>query len=237
MTVMTNATNSVFNLASFNQTPARELARFNMIEQQIRTWDVLDPSVLQGLSTLPREDFIPNSYIGLAFADIEVPIGEGQTMLSPKIEGRFLQALQLRSMDRVLQIGAGSAYFSALMSQFCQHVTALEIDGELCKLAKANLKKHNIENVTVHKADGIKGLPKEAPFDVIVLCGSCPVEPKHLREQLAIGGRMLVVLGKPPVMQATLVQRKSQDSYKLDVIFETQLTELLNAPQAVNFIF
>lgn len=217
--------------------PAYELARFNMIEQQIRTWDVLDPAVLQGLSALPREDFIPEAYKGLAFADIEVPIGESQTMLSPKIEGRFLQALQLRTMDKVLQIGAGSGYLSALMAQFCQHVTALEIDAELCKLAKANLQKHGIKNVTVQKADGIKGLAKEAPFDVIVLCGSCPVEPKQLREQLAIGGRLLVVLGKAPVMQATLIQRKSQDSYKLDVIFETQLAALVNAPQAVNFIF
>ena len=234
---MSTAQNTISASNNSVRAPAHELARFNMIEQQIRTWDVLDPAVLQGLSALPREDFIPEAYKGLAFADIEVPIGEGQTMLSPKIEGRFLQALQLRAMDKVLQIGAGSGYFSALMAQFCQHVTAVEIDGELCKLAKANLKKHGIENVTVQKADGIKGLAKEAPFDAIVLCGSCPVEPKHLREQLAVGGRMFVVLGKPPVMQATLIQRKSQDSYKLDVIFETQLAELVNAPQAVNFIF
>lgn len=234
---MSTTQNNISASHNLAQAPAHALARFNMIEQQIRTWDVLDPAVLQGLSALPREDFTPETYKGLAFADIEVPISEGQTMLSPKIEGRFLQALQLRTMDKVLQIGAGSGYFSALMAQFCQHVTALEINPELCKLAKENLKKHAIHNVTIQKADGIKGLPKEAPFDVIVLCGSSPVEPKQLREQLAIGGRMLAVLGKPPVMQATLIQRKSQDSYKLDVIFETQLAELVNAPKAVSFTF
>lgn len=212
-------------------------ARFNMIEQQIRTWEVLDPQVLATLSNTPREAFVPDAYRGLAFADIEIPLDMGQHMLSPKIEGRFLQALQLQAKDKVLLVGAGSGYLAALMAQHCTQVTALEILPELCVLATQNLAKQGIQNVQVIEADGHDGYEGQAPYDAIVFTASSPVEPEGVRYQLSIGGRMLIVLGKAPVMQATLVQRLAEHSFKQDVLFETSLTEMQNAPQAVAFSF
>lgn len=212
-------------------------ARFNMIEQQIRTWEVLDPQVLATLSNTPREAFVPEAYRGLAFADIEIPLELGQHMLSPKIEGRFLQALQLQAKDKVLLVGAGSGYLAALMAQHCTQVTALEILPELCVLATQNLAKQGIQNVQVIEADGHDGYEGQAPYDAIVFTASSPVEPEGVRYQLSIGGRMLIVLGKAPVMQATLVQRLAEHSFKQDVLFETSLTEMQNAPQAVAFSF
>lgn len=212
-------------------------ARFNMIEQQIRTWEVLDPKVLATLNSIPRENFVPDAYRGLAFADIEIPLAHDQQMLSPKVEGRFLQALQLQATDKVLLIGAGSGYLAALMAQHAAQVTALEIFPVLCELASQNLSKQGIHNVQVIEADGHSGLESNAPFDAIVFTASSPVEAEGVRRQLSIGGRMLIVLGKAPVMQATLIQRLAEHSYKQDVLFETSLTEMQNAPQAQAFSF
>jgi protein-L-isoaspartate(D-aspartate) O-methyltransferase len=212
-------------------------ARFNMIEQQIRTWEVLDPRVLATLSSTPRENFVTEAHRGLAFADIEIPLANEQQMLSPKVEGRFLQALQLQATDKVLLIGAGSGYLAALMAQHSAQVTALEIFPELCELAKQNLSNQGIQNVQVIAADGHNGYESHAPFDAIVFTASSPVEPEGVRRQLSIGGRMLIVLGQAPVMQATLIQRLAEHSYKQDVLFETCLTEMQNAPQAQAFSF
>lgn len=212
-------------------------ARFNMIEQQIRTWEVLDPKVLATLSSMPREDFVPEAYRGLAFADIEIPLADGQHMLSPKVEGRFLQGLQLQATDKVLLIGAGSGYLAALMAQHAAQVTALELSPALCQTARDNLAAHGMRNVQVIQGDGAYGLETSAPFDAIVYTASCPVEPDNVRRQLAIGGRLLIVLGVAPVMQATLIQRLAENSYKQDVLFETSLSELQHAPQAPAFAF
>lgn len=212
-------------------------ARFNMIEQQVRTWDVLDPQVLASLSNMPREDFVPASYRGLAFADIEIPLADGQQMLSPKMEGRFLQALQLQETDKVLLVGAGSGYLAALMSRHCATISALEISPVLCESASKNLQQHGIRNVQVILADGHAGDETNAPYDAIVFTASSPVEPEGVRRQLSIGGRMLIVLGQAPVMQATLVQRLAEHSYKQDVLFETCLPEMQNAQQAPRFRF
>lgn len=212
-------------------------ARFNMIEQQIRTWEVLDPQVLATLNSMPREAFVPEAYRGLAFADIEIPLAHGQQMLSPKIEGRFLQALQLQAKDKVLLIGAGSGYLAALMAQHCAQVTALEVFPELCALVTQNLTKQGIQNVQVIEIDGHNGYESQAPYDAIIFSASSPVEPEGVRYQLSIGGRMLIVLGQAPVMQATLIQRLAEHSYKQDVLFETCLTEMQNAPQAQAFSF
>ena len=212
-------------------------ARFNMIEQQIRTWEVLDPRVLTTLSNTPREAFVPEAYRGLAFADIEIPLAHAQLMLSPKIEGRFLQALQLQAKDKVLLVGAGSGYLAALMAQHCAQVTALEIFPALCAMATENLTRQGIQNVQVIEADGHDGYESQAPYEAIVFTASSPVEPENVRRQLSIGGRMLIVLGQAPVMQATLIQRLAEHSYKQDVLFETCLTEMQHAPQAQAFTF
>lgn len=215
-----------------------ETARFNMIEQQIRTWEVLDPTVLQLLHDLPREHFVPKQHQGLAFADLEIPIGYGQSMFSPKLEGRLLQALSLKKSDKVLEIGTGSGYFTALLAKLAQHVVTIELQPELSAIAAQTLHvNHRIHNVTLHVGDGALGWPVTAPYDVIVFGASSPVEPKAVREQLAIGGRMLIVLGSAPVMRATLIERVAESGYKEDVLFETCMDALVNAQQAPAFQF
>lgn len=216
---------------------ASETARFNMIEQQIRTWEVLDPIVLALLNEIPREHFVPAEYQGLAFADIEIPVGAGQTMLSPKLEGRILQALSMQKTHNVLHIGTGSGYVTALLASLAKHVTSVEINAKLSAKAAQNLAKHTIQNVSLLVADGALGLPKQAPFDLIVYTGSCPVEPQGVRNQLAIGGSFFIVLGTGPAMQATLIQRLSDTAFRQDVLFETYVPELINAPQASTFKF
>jgi protein-L-isoaspartate(D-aspartate) O-methyltransferase len=230
-------------VARFNM--PREIARFNMIEQQIRTWDVLDPTVLQLLNDVPRENFVPKEYLGLAFADIEIPIGPkvnaGQTMLSPKLEGRILQALNVQKTHTVLHIGTGSGYFTALLCSLAKHVISVEIEAELSAQAAKNLAKHNVQNITLEVADGVLGRPKDKHssehYDVIVYTGSSPVEPAGVRQQLSIGGTMFIVLGKAPAMQATLIQRVSETGFRQDVLFETCIPELMYAPQAQQFEF
>ena len=212
-------------------------ARYNMIEQQIRTWEVLDPKVLQLLNDVPRENFVPEAYQGLAFADIEIPLGFGQTMLSPKLEARILQALNVQKTHEVLHIGTGSGYFTALLAQLAKHVVSLEINAELSATAAYKLSQNNIHNVTLELVDGVAGMPSKQPFDVIVFTGSSPAEPPNVRQQLNVGGVMFIVLGQAPVMHATLIQRISETGFKEDVLFETCIPEFENATQATTFEF
>ena len=212
-----------------------------MIEQQIRTWEVLDPAVLQLLSDVPRERFVPEEYQGLAFADIEIPLGAelnvGQTMLSPKLEGRMLQALNVQKHQNVLHVGTGSGYFTALLASLAKHVVSLEINADLSAQAAKNLAQNQINNVSLIVADGALGYAQSAPYNAIVYTASSPVEPAGVRQQLSIGGTMLMVLGNAPAMQATLIQRISETGFREDVLFETCIPELLNAPQTNHFEF
>ncbi len=231
-----NSTQS--EIARFNM--PRETARFNMIEQQIRTWEVLDPKVLQLLNDVPREHFVPDEYAGLAFADIEIPLGFGQSMLHPKLEARMLQALNVQNTHHILHVGTGSGYFTALLASLAKHVVSLEINSALKAQAASNLKQNNIQNVTLELADGAFGRTAKSNqefYDVIVYTASSPIEPAGVRQQLNIGGSLLIVLGSAPVMQATLVQRVSETGFKQDVLFETCIPELMNAPQADTFKF
>lgn len=219
----------------------REIARFNMIEQQIRTWEVLDPVVLALLNQIPREHFVPAEYQGLAFADIEIPIGRdvasGQTMLSPKLEGRILQALSVDKAHHVLHIGTGSGYMAALLAGLAKQVISVDINAEISAKAAENLTQENIQNVTLMVADGANGLPNQSPFDLIVYTASASIEPIKVRYQLANGGKLFVVLGTGPAMQATLIQRLSDTVFKQDVLFETYIPELVNGPKVSNFEF
>lgn len=223
-------------LATQNNT-LREVARFNMIEQQIRTWEVLDPAVLALLDEVPREHFVAESQQGLAFADVELPIGQGQTMLSPKLEGRILQALSVKKTDKVLLIGTGSGYLTALLAKQAAHVDAVEIYAELSEIAKKRLEQQHIYNVTLHVADGANGFTSSAPYDVIVFTGSLQLHPSAAEKQLNVGGRMFAVVGEMPIMQATLTQRMSEGACRKEVLFETCLPPLENAPQATKFEF
>ncbi len=216
---------------------SNEQARFNMIEQQIRTWDVLDPKVLQLLNEVPREQFVPEAYQGLAFADIEIPLNNGQSMLSPKLEARILQSLNVSNTDHVLHVGSGSGYFTALLAKLAHDVVSLEIDAELSATAAYKLTEHDIHNVAIELGNGIRGHVKKAPYDAIVFTGSSPVEPPNIREQLKVGGVMLIVLGRAPVMEATLIRRVTEQGYREEVLFETCVPELANAPQGEGFAF
>ncbi len=233
---MTEATQN--DTARFNMPSA--IARFNMIEQQIRTWEVLDPKVLQLLNDVPRENFVPSEYASLAFADIEIPLGEGQSMLHPKLEARMLQALNVQSTHSVLHVGTGTGYFTALLASLAKHVVSLDIHAELSQQAAKNLAQNNIQNVTLEVADGAfgrAGRVSQTFYDIIVYTASSPIEPAGVRQQLNIGGTLLIVLGTAPVMQAMRIQRISETGFKQDVLFETCIPELMNAPQAQQFEF
>lgn len=211
-----------------------EQARFNMIEQQIRPWNVLDESVLKALSTLKREDFVPLPYKALAFMDMAIPLGtgsRGEAMLSPKVEARMLQDLQIKSHEKVLEIGTGSGFMAALLATHAQFVTTLEINPELAKLASTHLENADIYNAKVIVADGSKTLPAAAQgqYDVIVLSGSVAEIPSSLLQLLKIGGRCMAITGQEPIMQATLVKRIN------DTAFETQKNWETSAPRLQNF--
>ncbi len=184
-----------------------EQARFNMIEQQIRTWEVLDGSVLSLLSLVKREDFVPAAHRAMAFVDTEVPLPHGQSMLAPKVEARLLQELAVQRHERVLEVGAGSGYMAALLAHKAQHVTTLEIVPELAHFAADNLRRAWVGNVTVLEADASQAPPVDGPFDVILLSGSVAEVPRALLGQLKPGGRLAAIVGQLPIMRAVLLTR------------------------------
>ena len=214
-----------------------EQARTNMVEQQIRTWEVLDQDVLDLLYVVPREDFVPAQYAGLAFADLEIPLGHGQSMLSPKLEARIVQSLELGCADRVLEVGTGSGYMTALMASLAGQVYSVDCVAEFTEQARQRLAAHGIDNVTLETGDAARGWPAHAPYDVIVLTGSVPVLDPALQQGLAVGGRLLAVIGEAPVMCATLVRRVSETAFHSEVLFETCVPALANAPQPDRFVF
>jgi protein-L-isoaspartate(D-aspartate) O-methyltransferase len=214
-----------------------EQARFNMIEQQIRPWDVLDAGVLQLLSVVRREDFVPPEHLPLAFVDTEVPLPEGENMLSPKMEARLLQELKLQRHETVLEIGAGSGYMAALMAHKAQRVHTMEIKPALAALARRNLARAAVVNVQVHEADGVHGLAQEAPFDAILLSGSVAEVPQELLQQLKVGGRLAAIVGQLPVMNAVLVTRSGESQYDTRVLFDTVAARLHGFAEPNRFRF
>lgn len=214
-----------------------EKARYNMVEQQIRPWDVLDNAVLDLLFEAKREEYVPEACRKLALADLEIPIGFGETMLPPKLEAKILQALNLRKSDRVLEIGSGSGYMTALLAAGGQHVYSVEILPELSALAEKSLKAHHVGNVTLEIGDGSKGWKEHGPYDVIVLTGSTPILPEEFQKELHLGGRLFAVVGEEPVMRATLVTRIGKDAWHTEDLFETRIPPLRNAPRMRKFEF
>ncbi|HEX6829825.1 MAG TPA: protein-L-isoaspartate O-methyltransferase [Burkholderiales bacterium] len=214
-----------------------EQARFNMVEQQIRPWDVLDQGVLDLLFELPREHFVPEQHRALAFADLELPLGHGELMLTPKLEARLLQELAIRPTDRILEVGTGSGYLTALLARRGGHVVSVEIVPELKAYAETNLKQHHILNVSLELGDASRGWPQHGPYDAIVLTGSTPVLPDAFQASLAPGGRLVAVVGDPPVMTARLVTRVSETSFSSVGLFETCIPALRNAAQPERFVF
>ena len=214
-----------------------EQARFNMIEQQIRPWDVLDAEVLHLLSVVKREDFVPLAHKALAFADMEIPLGHGQCMLAPRVEARMLQDVAVQKHEKVLEIGAGSGYMAALLAHRAQRVISLEINPELAAMARTNLQKAGITNAEVRQFDGAKGTPAEGPFDVIVLSGSVAEVPQALLAQLKVGGRLIAIVGEEPTMRLNIVTRSSDAEFKTSTPWDTVAPRLLNFPELSHFHF
>ena len=214
-----------------------EQARFNMIEQQIRPWDVLDPQVLDLLFVVKREDFVPAAYRNLAFADMEIPIGDNQAMLAPKIEAKLLQELGLKKTDKVLEIGTGSGYMAALLAGRADHVVSVESRAELAAQARQNLDNAGVRNVTVEIGDGSQGWSARGPYDAIVVSASLPTLPAALLKQLRVGGRLAVIVGDAPVMQAQLITCTAEGAYNTVNLFETVVPPLDNATAKPAFSF
>jgi len=216
---------------------ALEQARFNMIHQQIRPWEVVDPRVLQVLAQVPRERFVPTGLEGLAFADTEIPIGGGQYMMAPKVEARMLQALDVQPNDRVLEVGTGSGYVTACLARLGSQVRSLEILPELMEQARTRLAALDITNVELIEADGLAELPAGARFDVIAITGSLPQRDKRLAANLSPGGRLFMVVGQTPVMQALLITRTGDNAWQEEALFETELAPLINTTPPKRFAF
>lgn len=214
-----------------------EQARFNMVEQQIRTWEVLDQDVLSLLSVVKREDFVPPAYRSLAFVDTQVPLPHGQSMLEPKVEARLLQELAVQRHERVLEVGAGSGYMAALLAHKAQHVTTVEILPELAHLASENLKRAWVMNATVVAADASAGLTVDGPFDVIVLSGSVAEVPRALLSQLKPGGRLTAVVGQLPIMRAVLMTRGHDAGHASVELFDTVAPRLVGFGEPSRFVF
>jgi protein-L-isoaspartate(D-aspartate) O-methyltransferase len=222
-----------------------DLARFHMIEQQIRPWDVLDTRVLALLSVVKREQFVPPAQKALAFVDMEIPLispsaqamAQGKCMLAPRVEARMLQDLEVRASDRVLEIGTGSGYMAALLGASAQHVLSLEEDAGLAATARQNLSQAGIHNVDVQIANGAEASAAAGLFDVIVLSGSVAEVPEFLRNQLQVGGRLMAVVGDEPVMRATLVTRTGPAAFNSRELWDTVAPRLHHFAETEQFSF
>jgi protein-L-isoaspartate(D-aspartate) O-methyltransferase len=218
-----------------------EQARFNMIEQQIRPWDVLDTEILDLLHVVRREAFVPDAYKNLTFMDTEIPLPGGECMLAPRFEARILQEARVQKHENVLEIGAGTGYMAALLAHRARHVTTVEISPELKAMAERNLKNYGVDNVDVVLGNGANGWegsgPNAAPYDVIIISGSVPFLPDAFLKQVKVGGRILAVIGEAPVMEARLIERTSETGYHTRTLFETNIQPLRDAPRPSHFRF
>ena len=214
-----------------------EQARFNMIEQQIRPWEVLDQEVLDLLFVVKREDFVPPAYRNLAFADMEIPIGSGQVMLAPRVEARLMQELGIRNTDKVLEIGTGSGYMAALLAARADHVVTVESRPEIAEFARQNLERAGVANVTIEIGDGANGWAQRGSYDAIVVSGALPSLPDALLKQLRLGGRLAAIVGEAPVMEAQLVTCSAEGVYNTINLFETVVPALDSGNAIPGFSF
>ena len=213
-----------------------ERARLNMVEQQVRPWEVLDRSVLDLMEQAPRDAFVPAEYRCLAYADTAVPIGDGEVMLHPRVEGRLLQAIRAAPNERVLEVGSGSGFLTYLLSRCAGHVVGVELRPMLAERARANLAAVGAGNATIETGDGSDGWERDAPYDVIAVGGSVPTLTPAFEEQLAIGGRLFVFVGSPPAMEAMLVRRTGEREWVRKSLFETVVPPLAGCETPGKFV-
>ncbi|WP_435686386.1 protein-L-isoaspartate O-methyltransferase family protein [Sedimenticola selenatireducens] len=217
--------------------PSYEKARFNMVEQQVRPWEVLDSQVLNLIGSMPRDHFVPDNYKGLAYADIEIPLGDGQKMMFPRVEGRLLQALDIQPGDNILEVGTGSGYLTACLAKMGNRVISQEINPTFTEQARQRLAELQIENVELRTTDSLSDDIESGRFDAIAITGSLPEMPETFKQRLNIGGRLFVVTGQSPVMTAFLVTRTGENEWQSEPLFETDITPLTNAPVIRKFEF
>ena len=213
-----------------------EEARHNMIVQQIQPWNIRDEKVLDLLQRLPREDFVPAKYKEHAFTDVNIPLGNGQEMMSPKLEAFMLQALKVQEQDKVLEIGTGSGYVTALLASQSRHVVTVDINEDTQKQAEEKLTAHQITNVTFEVGDATLGWDKQKPYDVIAITGSLPILPEVFQRNLSVGGRLFAIVGDAPAMEAILITREKDNEYSHQVLLETDIPALINAAQPERFV-
>ena len=214
-----------------------EQARFNMIEQQIRTWDVLDQRVLDVMKSVPREQFVPEHYRSLAFADTNIPLGHDQVMMAPKLEGRLLQALAITPDDSVLEIGTGSGYLTACLARLGKQVTSIDITADFTTAAAAKLEAQGISNVTLETLDAAEGIESDQRYDVIAVTGSLPLLQQQFQKNLAVGGRLFIITGSLPIMEANLITRVEENHWSSECLLETCIPPLLHAARPQAFVF
>lgn len=214
-----------------------EQARFNMIEQQIRPWEVLDLRVLELLSRMPREEFVPADQKALAFVDTHIALGHGQVMMQPKQEARLLQEVDVTGKDRVLEIGTGSGYMTGLLASLALEVDSVDILPDFLESAQTKLRERGFSNVSFAEGDASQGWPGGGPYDVIMLTGSVPELPQQFIDNLNPGGRLAAIVGTDPIMEAVLVTRLSDGSVSKESLFDTILPPLINAVQPPRFVF
>ena len=214
-----------------------EQARANMVEQQIRTWDVLDQAVLDSVSAIPRDEFVPEAYRTLAYSDFEIPLGYGEKMMTPKLEARLVQSLNLSAGDRVLEIGTGSGYLTALLAYQCAYVTSVEFRPVLLEAAEQKLNAHGFGNILFAQGNGIDGWQATEPYEAIVLGGSVAAPRATIERQLTIGGRLFMVVGESPAMEARLITRVAESEFVSEALFETDLAPLVGGEAKPQFKF
>ena len=213
-----------------------ETARHNMVEQQVRPWDVLDDNVLNLLADVPREEYVPAGYQNIAFGDLGIPLDFDEVMMSPKLEARMLQALAINLSETVLEIGTGSGFVTTLLAKSARHVYSVDIQEEFINRVRAKLDEEGIINVTLEQGNAAQGWPQHGPYDVIAVTGSFPILPDALQQSLTVGGRMFVIVGDSPVMEAELITRLSETEFRTDRLFETDLPPLRNCRQPDRFV-
>lgn len=212
-----------------------EEARFNMIAQQIQPCNVRDDKVLELLQRMPREDFVPAQYKVHAFTDMNIPLPNGQVMMEPKLEAYMLQALQVQPQDKVLEVGTGTGYVTALLASQARHVVTVDIDEEMQKQAQEKLEAHQINNVTFEAGDAASGWDNHKPYDVIAITGSLPILPEIFQRNLNIGGRLFAIIGDAPAMEAILITRMGENEWQQESLLETNIPALMNAPEPERF--
>lgn len=214
-----------------------EQARYNMVEQQIRTWDVLDQRVLDAMSELRRDAFVPKEYRSLAYADTRIPLPEGQVMMTPKVEARICQELRLQPDERAYEIGTGSGFLTALLARLTRHVYSIEINERLARTAAKTLAEQGVENITLRMGDGLQGWPEHGPFDAVAVTGSIPEMDERMLRWITPGGRLFVVVGEPPIMEARVYTRHGHQDWTWESPFDTELPPLLGLPEKEAFVF